>query len=185
MSFHLDVLKTIQAIGVLYRADCTKKMDYKRILKLLYIADRRSFEQTAAPIVGGPVAAWPKGPVLSEVHQLIKERHEKMSLWSRFFQFNNYQLEMIGHPDIDRLSPYDVATLQYVAAKHKADNAEDLSDITHDFPEWENNEPAEDATEYKDIATRDILVAVGHGDEADKIISLANNSARMRELLAK
>ena len=41
VNFPLKVLKTIQAIGVLLRADGVKRMNYMRLLKLLYIADRR------------------------------------------------------------------------------------------------------------------------------------------------
>src|SRR5271155_4089348 len=72
VNFPLKVLKTIQAIGVLLRADGVKRMNYMRLLKLLYMADRESLRETGRPITGGPVTAMERGPVLEEVYDLIR-----------------------------------------------------------------------------------------------------------------
>jgi uncharacterized phage-associated protein len=42
-------------------------MNYMRLLKLLYIAERETLGRTGRPIVGGPVTAMERGPVLLEV----------------------------------------------------------------------------------------------------------------------
>jgi hypothetical protein len=47
----LSVPKTIQAIGVLLRQDGVRCMNYMRLLKLLYIADRETLRRTGRPIV--------------------------------------------------------------------------------------------------------------------------------------
>ncbi len=57
MHFPVKVEKTIQAIGVLFRADRVKRMNYMRLLKLLYIADRESLQETGRPITGGAITA--------------------------------------------------------------------------------------------------------------------------------
>ena len=63
MNFPLNVEKAIQAIGVLFRHDGVKSMNYMRLLKLLYIADRNAIQESGRAITGGPVLAKERGPV--------------------------------------------------------------------------------------------------------------------------
>jgi hypothetical protein len=51
--FPLNVEKAIQAVGVLFRNDRVRRMNYMRVLKLLYIADREALGETGRPIIGG------------------------------------------------------------------------------------------------------------------------------------
>ncbi len=72
MNFPLKVLKTIQAIGVLLRSDGVKRMNYMRLLKLLYMADRESLCETGRPITDGG-ALRPQAPLDSAVLKKIRE----------------------------------------------------------------------------------------------------------------
>jgi uncharacterized phage-associated protein len=65
---------------VLLRQDGVRCMNYMRLLKLLYIADRESLPRTGRPIVGGPVIAMERGPVLEEVFDLIRGTSPDASL---------------------------------------------------------------------------------------------------------
>ena len=103
MSFPFKILKTIQAIGVLLRFDGVKRMNYMRLLKLLYIADRESLRETGRPITGGPVIAMERGPVLKEVYDLILGQHREMSLWSQFYRKERYDLLELAEPDVPQL----------------------------------------------------------------------------------
>lgn len=71
MHFPLKVDKTIQAVGVLFRAEGVQRANCMRLLKLLYIADRESIREVGRPITGGAVVAMERGPVLEEVYDLI------------------------------------------------------------------------------------------------------------------
>ncbi len=108
MNFPLKVLKTIQAIGVLLRADGVKRTNYMRLLKLLYMADRESLRETGRPITGGPVAAMERGPVLEEVYDLIRGQHKEMPLWDSFFRKERYDLVELCEPDVGKLSKYEI-----------------------------------------------------------------------------
>src|SRR5580700_367699 len=88
--FPLKIEKTIQAIGVLFRHDGVRRMNYMRLLKLLYIADREAVKETGRPITGGPLMAMERGPVLQEVYDLIRGQHAAMPFWDRYFRKNRY-----------------------------------------------------------------------------------------------
>src|SRR5262249_31384220 len=137
MYFPVQVEKAIQAIGVLFRHDGVGNMNYMRVLKLLYIADRESLSETGRTIVGGNVIAMERGPVLEEIYDLIRGRHKDMPLWDRYFQKRHYNLELCGHPDVKKLSKYQIAKLQDVAERFKDDDEWSLVNLTHQFPEWQ------------------------------------------------
>jgi len=177
MFFPLKVEKTTQAAGVLFRADGVRRMNYMRLLKLLYIADREALKETGRPITGGPVVAMERGPVLGEVYDLIHGRHMQMPLWDRFFRKDRYDLELVDDPDVRKLSKYEIAKLQEVAAHHAQDDEWDLSHFTHTFEEWDKNRPA--AGSCRTIALEDILAAVGLAKSAAQIADDASHLTRI------
>ncbi len=122
MNFPFKILKTIQAIGVLLRFDGVKRMNYMRLLKLLYIADRESLGETGRPITGGPVIAMERGPVLKEVYELILGQHREMPLWAQFFRKERYDLLELAEPDVGQLSRYEISKLQEVAKTYQEDD---------------------------------------------------------------
>src|SRR6266852_2860195 len=95
MNFPLHIEKAIQAIGVLFRQDGVKRMNYMRLLKLLYIANREAIKETGRPITGGPAVAMERGPVLEEVYDLIRGQHREMPLWDKYLRKDRYDLELI------------------------------------------------------------------------------------------
>jgi uncharacterized phage-associated protein len=159
MHFPLKVEKTIQAIGVLFRADGVQRMNYMRLLKLLYIADREAFQETERSIIGGPVVAMERGPVLSEVYDLIRGQHTQMPLWDRFLRKDRYELVRVEDPDVKKLSRYEIQKLQNVAGRHAEEDEFDLSHRTHGFAEWAKNRPP--AGSSRRIPLEDILEAIG------------------------
>ena len=180
MNFPLKVLKTIQAIGVLLRHDGVKRMNYMRLLKLLYIADRESLKETGRPITGGPVIAMERGPVLQEVYDLILGQHREMSLWSRFYRKERYDLLELAEPDVGQLSKYEIGKLQEVAKTYEDDDEWALVDITHMFPEWIRNDPGKSS---KPIPLSNILEALGQADAIDVISKEAQSLTAFNRLL--
>jgi uncharacterized phage-associated protein len=174
MSFPLRVNKTVQAIGVLFRADRVKRMNYMRLLKLLYIADRDSLNETGRPIVGGAVVAMERGPVLLEVFDLIRGQHREMPLWAEYFQKDRYDLQLIKEPDVGKLSRFEIAKLQEIAKRHEEDDEWALSRLTHTFAEWQKNNPG---SSCRPIPLNDILEAVGQGEFIEEIVKDAQDVA--------
>lgn len=183
MHFRLDVKKVVQAIGVLFREDGVDRMAYMRVLKLLYLADRITLAETGRPITGGPVFAMKRGPVLTEVYDLIHGQHTEMPIWDKFFLRQRYNLEIRGdHPDVGALSKYEIKKLKEIATQYANHDEWQLVEVTHEFPEWIKNNPGDSR---KRIPLQDILEAVGKGTDAEAIIEEAKELACIDDLLGK
>ena len=182
MLFHARVEKIAQALGVLFRADGVDRMNYMRILKLLYIADRESLRETGRPIAGGAVVAMPRGPVLEEVYNLIRGQHRQMPLWGSYFRTSRYDLELLHAPDVGQLSRYEIKKLQEIAQRHENDDEWALSQLTHGFLEWQKNDPGNSS---KPIPLDDILEAVGRAEDKEAILQEACDQAAFDRLFAE
>ena len=64
MNFRFDFEKSLQAAGCLLELH-GDRMEYVRLLKLLYIADREMMAEAGAPITGDRAVAMDHGPVLA------------------------------------------------------------------------------------------------------------------------
>jgi uncharacterized phage-associated protein len=58
------------------------RMEYVRLLKLLYIADREMMAEAGAPITGDRAVAMDHGPVLSHVYDLVKGKAARAGEWA-------------------------------------------------------------------------------------------------------
>ncbi len=181
-NFPFRISKTIQAIGVLLRFDGVKRMNYMRLLKLLYIADRESLRETGRPITGGPVIAMERGPVAKEVYDLILGQHREMPLWSQFFRKERYDLLEVAEPDVGQLSRYEIGKLQEVAKIYQEDDEWALVNITHTFPEWKQNDPGKSS---KPIPLSSIMEALGQADAIEELSREAESLTAFDRLLRK
>ena len=178
----VSVSKTIQAIGVLLRQDGVRCMNYMRLLKLLYSADRETLGRSGRPIVGGPVTARERGPVLLEVFDLIRGRHRHLPLWDEYLRTRHVNLELIKDPDVGQLSRYEIETLQEAARRHALDDEGELSRLTHEFPEWKKNNPG---MWSRPIPLADVLEAVGRADSLQDILEEAAEKNGIENLLGR
>ncbi len=178
--FRFDFAKTLQAAGALLREHPLRAMGRVRLLKLLYIADRKSLKETGAPITGDRVVAMRNGPVLSETYDLIKGEHIRTPAWSEHFENLDYVVHLRKEPSTGRLSRYEIETLNDVA--HRLEHEDDwaVADQTHDFPEWQKNEAGDTS---KPIPHEDILRAVGRGQDISAIRKEAEAVAHMESIL--
>jgi uncharacterized phage-associated protein len=182
MHFPLQVEKAIQAIGVLFRQDNVKSMNYMRLLKLLYIADREAIKETGRAITGGPVVAMERGPVLEEVYEFIRGQHKDMPLWDRYLRKDKYTLELVNDPDVKKLSKYEIRKLQEIAERHQNDDEWSLSQLTHSFAEWKKNDPG---TSCRPISFGDLLEALGLSASAREIAEDVQHLTKMQRELGR
>jgi uncharacterized phage-associated protein len=134
--FNFD--KTVQACGVVLRSH-GKRMDYLRLLKLLYIADRELIAATGNPLTGDRVVAMKHGPVLSHVYDLIKQQGGKAGEWDAFIHTDGYQVELVKDPGGGHLTRGEVAKLTELCDRYRSVGDWELVDRTHEFPEWKEN----------------------------------------------
>jgi uncharacterized phage-associated protein len=181
--FRFNVEKTIQAVAFLLAQEKSRGMEYVRLLKLLYIAEREAIAESGAPITGSTVAAMEHGPVLEGVYDLIRLRHHENDTWDKFFSvLPDYWLQMHGDPGRGKLSKYVVHKLLEVTERHRNHGTWEMVDITHKLPEWEKNNPG---TSSKVIPFDDLLAAIGRLQDAEVIREAAIIESRAAKFFSE
>lgn len=155
-------------------------MSYMRLLKLLYLSDRRMMKDTGSPITFDRVIAMKHGPVLSETYSLIKGEHPDASVWSRYIARENYQLvptiEDPGRADLSRLA---VSVLNDVSESHEHLDDWQLVDQLHaTLPEWKDSWDDTDAKKAVPVRYEDILLAMNFDAEDARLIAEEIHSIR-------
>jgi uncharacterized phage-associated protein len=175
MKLRFNFEKALQAAGVLLRRD-GKKMSRLRLLKLLYIADRELLAAKGRTITGDQVVAMKYGPVLSRTYDLIKGAEARAGEWEEFIHSDGYAVELRGDPGLDDLSSAEIAKLQEVSDRYRDVDDEDLSTLTHDFPEWKRH-PARSGVEL--IPWEEVLAA----QDKEDVIPIAESNAATSQAL--
>jgi uncharacterized phage-associated protein len=169
--FRFNFDKAVQAIAVLMRSQALPKMNYMRLLKLLYLAERKAIKESGRPIIGSPIVAMKRGPIVETVYKLILGQHFDSLRFSKFFERSHYDLVMTADPGMGRLSEFEIEKLQEVASEFADCDEWDLVWITHELPEWKKNDPGDSC---RPIPLVDLLEALGM-ENADAILEDARN----------
>lgn len=147
-------------------------MSYMKLLKLLYIADRRALAQFGRPITFDQMVSMKYGPVLSNTLNLIRDEPPPFaeSYWRDHISPPTaaYEVSLI-RTDIPnhQLSPAEEALLDGVFAEFGSMGRWDLSQHTHSFPEY-----SETRDSSIPIRVHDVLLGQGVSEEdADAIVA--------------
>jgi uncharacterized phage-associated protein len=169
MHFRFNFEKCLQAAGVLLRLE-EGRMSYMRLLKLLYVADREMLASTASPLTGDQAYAMRFGPVLSRTYSLIKETDFRFGEWSRFLQTQGYAIKLVADPGRGRLSKGEIEKLTEISERYRLKDQWELSDLTHDFPEWKRHWPDTADNGSYPIPWEDMLLAQTEGEDVARIV---------------
>jgi uncharacterized phage-associated protein len=159
LKFVFEERRAVQAAAILLRIEGGRE-NYTKLLKLLYLADRRSLLETGRPITGSSFVNMANGPVLSEVYECIK-CEPGSGLWDCHVRTDGYDVELLADAGDDQLSDYDVQILTELAEKYRDVSYTKLITVAHQLPEWRHPEPAKVAS----LPAVDVLRAVGEDDE--------------------
>jgi uncharacterized phage-associated protein len=173
LRFHFE--KSLQAAGYLLELH-GDRMEYVRLLKLLYIADREMMAEAGAPITGDRAVAMDHGPVLSQVYDLIKGKAARAGEWAHFVRTINHRVELQKPVGRGKLNKGEVEKLQEVAERYQDDSEWEICGKTHQFPEWKKNFvpntsrpiPWEEALEAQGKA--DMIEAVEKEDQLERYL---------------
>ena len=141
-------------------------MPYIKLIKLLYLADRESLIGSGYPITGARLVSMDKGPVLSEVLDLMTREQDGESAWHRYVSHpDRFEVSLDAAPEADELSEYEIAILDGVFDRFGRMDRWDLVRHTHTLPEW-----ADPGGSSLDIDVRVILREAGRSDEEIRAI---------------
>lgn len=119
------------------------RMAYIKLLKLLYLAERKAMAKWGGSMSGDHFVSMPHGPVLSQTYDLIKGISEVSSPWQKIIQGkDNYDVslrENIDIDDLDELSPSEIKILEETFDEFGHMAPFQIVDYTHDnCLEWED-----------------------------------------------
>lgn len=189
MPFPFDSTKAIQAVAFLLKTRPSQTDNYMRLLKILYIADRESLQETGAPITGDNFVSMEHGTMLSKLLNLVKQdkphvlnKHDQdYENWDKcIVRHEDNDIRLVNDPGVKFLCDYEVRKLNEVAKRYEACTQWDMKKITHGLPEYDD--PGKSS---KTIPIKHLLQVLGLSDAADAIIDEAIESAEITALLGK
>lgn len=156
-----------------------------KLMKLMYLAERASYQQFGAPLVGDSLYSLPHGPVMSTTLSLINsvpEEREGGEYWDALIAERaggKYMCLREGKitdtEELLYLSEADIEILEKVWMDFGGLSALKLRDYTHNpdnCPEWEDPNGSS-----KPISMDTLLASMGYAPDAIAII--CNNIAQM------
>jgi len=180
----MDIEKLVQVVNyVLKKYD--SRVNYTKLIKILYLADKKAIELTNLSITGDTYVSMNKGPVLSGLFNLLKGRDlnkESQCLWDSRFTTDSYDLVSLSDriPE-GKLSRFEKRILDEVDAEHHSKEVWQLVDYVHaNCPEWEDP-----GITSAPIRMASILSAVGRDkDEIEYILKEEESYNKEEKLLA-
>jgi len=155
--------KTTQIAAMLLSLN-NGKMPYLRLLKLLYMIDRLSLERWGEPLTFDKYCSMDHGPVLSRTYDNIKDGNLLLdeSYWHEYISSNpdTYTVQLLKEGESTKLSKAEIELIREVYDEYKEIDRWDLSEMTHNLPEYQNPEGSSISIEITDI-----LKAVNKSEE--------------------
>lgn len=136
-----------------------KCINILKLMKLLYLSERKSFEMFHTPIIGDSLVSMKNGPVLSLTLDRINHGSEKKTYWDKFISDRKdhglalkVDVQIESDDDLLELSDNDITVLKQIWFEFGDKTQWDLVDYTHDFcPEWRNPGSSMYPIGYKDL----------------------------------
>ncbi len=129
-------------------------MSVLKLIKLLYLADRRSLVETGFPMTKDRMVSMPHGPVLSKVYDRIKEtgRIESRAFGRFVSQAGNNRLQLVEPPPVvGKLSRYEIRVLRETFEQFGHMTEAQLRRYTHKLPEYRDPKGSSVDIDHLDI----------------------------------
>lgn len=160
---------------------CGGRSDRLTILKLLYQVERRSLEKYDWPVTFDRMCRMDYGMVLSNTYDLMKGERKDLK-WSEYIKSSSHSmsLELQKCPALFYLSESQHDLAKEVFEENKDKTGMELSEESHDFPEWDDPSGSSNFLDY-----RDLLQVLGKSnEEIESIIEELRNEADLDDMLS-
>jgi len=114
-------------------------MAYMKLLKLLYLTDRKALLEHGRPVTHDRFVSMDHGPVLSQTYNLIvaEESPDVHSYWRQFIsEPSNYEVSLLRDAPNSELSRAQEDVIESVFAEFGHMRRWELVDFCHTLPEW-------------------------------------------------
>jgi len=154
MQLRFNEKKTTQA-AARFLKQSQGRMNYMKLMKLLYLADRGALLNWGRPITGDPYFSMKLGPILSAVHDLVTEVPcpDEERFWTAHISPpSNYEVELRADPGNDELSRAEEKLIDEVFPAYGNYDPFDLVELLHKtLPEWKEIKSGRVPLDYREI----------------------------------
>ena len=148
------------------------RMEYKKLIKLLYLADKKMLQRCGEPIVFDTWYSMATGPVLGQTYDLIQAGTEPNDdLWTNHIRTVGHDVVLQSDPGSDRLSRIENSIIDEVFAEYGSTDRWDLAKLTQAFPEWCNPGTLRIPIHYQEVLEQTALTQDEIRDILDNIAS--------------
>jgi Antitoxin SocA-like, Panacea domain len=167
-----EVEKLAQIVAFLMKRKLGRdSSNYTKNLKLIYWANREALRRWERPITSDDTVAMPKGPALSMLLDLMRERAAQrfQEVWDQYFLKKDFDLSLESDPGTDFLSPRECSLLAEVQDRFKDYSYGGMIKFMHDpknIPEY--SEPGDTS---RPIALNETLEKLGKNENQRSIVA--------------
>ena len=184
IKFKFNEVKTTQAVSLFLHKN-GGKMNYMKLIKLLYLTDREALTHWERPLTGDTYVSMKRGPVLSNVLDMINngEDPEDNSYWYKYLTApSNYEIALKGDiPELTTLSKREIALIDELFEKFKDFSPWDMVKLCHEIlPELEDVGDSSKRIEIDTILTLEDKTK----DDIERIEEEISNLNYVREILS-
>ena len=185
MSFPFNITKATE-VAAAFLTKSAGKINIMKLVKLIYIVDRQSFDRRGIPVVGGWYISMRNGPVTSEVLDLINAGSlgpKDDDTWKRHIGARREHTVTLLKPISPRLvSSVEYKMIEAVWRQHGDKDQWELRDWCHaNCPEW-----SEISGGYQAIELGRLTEALGKTPEQyQHIASEAKELTMLGEIFSK
>ncbi|MFZ5446998.1 MAG: Panacea domain-containing protein [Myxococcota bacterium] len=155
-------------------------MNYTKLLKLMYLADRAKLIEKGTPITGDEMFSLPHGPVLSAVCNLVRlGPKEANSDWASFVEkAGRFDVRALSQSEeVDELSAAEIRIATTVFEEHGRMTWWQLRQFTHTLPEYVDPEGSSEPIDLERI--------LREGGRSNEEIELSNQWAAVSTWLSQ
>lgn len=136
----MDIRKIVQALAYFASKQPDQILDNMKAYKLLWLADRFQLRHSGRFLSGDRYYAMPYGPVPSDAKNILECKATKLEgnseYVSEFLELGGKVFTAKKSPDLKVFSSSDRDVLEQVDAIFGNRSATELSEMSHNFPEW-------------------------------------------------
>ncbi len=181
-----DEKKLTQAAVFFLLQSPNQHINILKLMKLLYLAERKSFETYHTPIIGDLLGSMKNGPVLSRTLNCINEGSRNESYWDKHLSDRkDHQValrdgcDLQNIDDLLELSDNDINILKQVWFQFHDKSQWELVDYTHEHcPEWRHT------LSFIPISYQELFTALGFSENlSNQIIEELEEQSSLKKAL--